>query len=158
MTNLKLLSHRGNISGKNPERENTVTYIDEALWYGFDVEIDVWVKKNKILLGHDMGIEEVSIDYLRDTRLLCHAKNRDALELMLSDSLIHTFWHEEDRYTISSKGIPIVYPDIPALKNSIVIIRGSRVIDIPNDCYGVCADNIQEYKDIFKKQDYKDVL
>ncbi len=38
-----LISHRGNISGKLPERENTVDYIQEALGLGYDVEVDVWM-------------------------------------------------------------------------------------------------------------------
>ena len=36
-----LISHRGNIDGKNPEKENTVAYITEALDKGYHCEIDV---------------------------------------------------------------------------------------------------------------------
>ena len=32
-----LISHRGNLTGKNPERENHPDYIKEALDLGFDV-------------------------------------------------------------------------------------------------------------------------
>ena len=35
------ISHRGNTNGKNPARENTKSYIDEAIAKGFDVEIDI---------------------------------------------------------------------------------------------------------------------
>jgi hypothetical protein len=48
-----LISHRGNISGPNPERENQPEYIAEALNKGFDVEIDVWFTEGKFMLGHD---------------------------------------------------------------------------------------------------------
>ena len=34
-----LISHRGNISGPNPERENHPEYIFEALQAGYDVDI-----------------------------------------------------------------------------------------------------------------------
>ena len=40
-----LISHRGNLKGINPQRENEPLYIVEALEKGFDVEIDVWWKK-----------------------------------------------------------------------------------------------------------------
>ena len=36
-----LISHRGNTNGKNINRENTKSYIDEAIAKGFDVEIDI---------------------------------------------------------------------------------------------------------------------
>ena len=48
-----LISHRGNLTGSNPERENSQTYIQEALNKGFNVEVDVWVVNNQIYLGHD---------------------------------------------------------------------------------------------------------
>ena len=38
-----LISHRGNTNGKLPSAENRPDYIDEAIGFGFDVEIDVWL-------------------------------------------------------------------------------------------------------------------
>ena len=37
-----LISHRGNITGKQPELENDPNYIRAALDENYDVEIDVW--------------------------------------------------------------------------------------------------------------------
>ena len=37
-----LISHRGNVNGKNPDRENSPLYIKAALTLGYDVEVDVW--------------------------------------------------------------------------------------------------------------------
>jgi hypothetical protein len=34
-----LISHRGNLNGKKEERENSISYIMEALSMGFDVEM-----------------------------------------------------------------------------------------------------------------------
>jgi hypothetical protein len=48
-----LISHRGNLNGPNPERENHPDYIWEALRAGFEVEIDVWWVEGKFKLGHD---------------------------------------------------------------------------------------------------------
>ena len=47
------ISHRGNLHGPNSCLENTLDYITEAINCGFDVEIDVWLHKNKWYLGHD---------------------------------------------------------------------------------------------------------
>ena len=39
-----LISHRGNTNGVNHEKENSISYIEDALNLGFDVEVDVWYK------------------------------------------------------------------------------------------------------------------
>jgi hypothetical protein len=38
---MRLISHRGNTIGPNPEMENSPLYIQETLDKGFDVEIDL---------------------------------------------------------------------------------------------------------------------
>jgi hypothetical protein len=60
-----LISHRGNINGKNDVRENSMFYIMEALTMGFDVEIDVWYINNEWFLGHDKPQYQINIDVFR---------------------------------------------------------------------------------------------
>jgi len=50
---MKLISHRGNISGVYTDLENTEGYIQKAIDLGYEVEIDVWYKDFKLYLGHD---------------------------------------------------------------------------------------------------------
>ena len=50
---MKLISHRGNIDGRRPDLENNPDYILKAIDKGYDCEIDVWLLKNTIYLGHD---------------------------------------------------------------------------------------------------------
>ena len=38
-----LVSHRGNIQGKQPDRENSPGYIIEAVKSGYYCEVDIWV-------------------------------------------------------------------------------------------------------------------
>ena len=47
------ISHRGNLTGKNPEMENKPSYISDALNQGYHCEVDVWFVDNKFMLGHD---------------------------------------------------------------------------------------------------------
>ena len=47
------IAHRGNLYGPDPERENTIEVISEALALGYDVEIDIWLVDGKLYLGHD---------------------------------------------------------------------------------------------------------
>ena len=61
---MKIISHRGNISGPNPDKENHPDYISCALFKVFDVEIDVWFINNEFWLGHDAPKYKVHKDYL----------------------------------------------------------------------------------------------
>ena len=47
---MKIISHRGNLNGENPNLENTKQYIDTAMNEGFDVEVDLWNIDNKYYL------------------------------------------------------------------------------------------------------------
>ena len=38
---MKIIAHRGLLVGPDPKAENQLDTIDEALSYGFDVEVDV---------------------------------------------------------------------------------------------------------------------
>ena len=45
------IAHRGNLKGPNQRFENEPSYIIEALKEGFDVEVDVWLLKDKLYLN-----------------------------------------------------------------------------------------------------------
>ena len=47
------ISHRGNLNGINKDFENKPSYIFNALEKKFNVEVDIWYKKNNFYLGHD---------------------------------------------------------------------------------------------------------
>jgi hypothetical protein len=145
------ISHRGNLYGQGGENwENHPDYINEALKEGFDVEIDVWlIGQNKLFLGHDEPKFEISEPFLRNMHLWCHAKNEPALEFMLNHNF-HCFWHETDKYTLTSKGFIWSYPGSPALHNSIILEWGDQLSPIYkntlNNIKGICSDNIKSIK------------
>lgn len=131
-----IISHRGNLDGRNPNLENNPEYIDFALSKGFDVEIDVWYLNGSYYLGHDKPDHKVDIGWLKNENFWCHAKNVDAMEKMMEDG-IHYFWHENDRFTLTSKGIPWCYPN-NYNKNGIVVILDDSLPS--NLISGVCTD------------------
>ena len=106
------IAHRGNRKGKRAERENDPVYLLEALEEGYLCEVDVWYVDNKIFLGHDAPTYERSIDFLKNDKLFCHAKNIEALHRMLEEPDIHCFWHENDLVTLTSKGYVWKYPEV----------------------------------------------
>ena len=99
-----LISHRGNISGKDKTSENNPKYILNALNLGYEAEVDVWEYKEKLYLGHDEPSYLLDKEILvNKSRLWVHAKNLNALEIVRKFNL-HYFWHQEDDITITSKG------------------------------------------------------
>ena len=86
------ISHRGNINGIIKKRENTISYIKEALSAGFNVEVDIWYKKNSFYLGHDYPKIKVNTKFLKNKKIWCHAKNFEAVKYLKKK--ITFFWHE----------------------------------------------------------------
>ena len=141
-----LISHRGNLLGKNEKLENNPDYIIEAEKKGFDVEIDIWFKNGQFYLGHDKPQYKVNKKFLENSKFWCHAKNNSAL-YELSIINCHYFWHETDDYTITSLGYIWIYPNKPILKNGICVLPEKfENKDINNKCKGICSDYILNYK------------
>ena len=139
-----LISHRGNINGKDVQNENNPVYIDKALEDGFDVEIDVWYKDGIWYLGHDEPIYPINLEYLKNKKFWCHAKNIDALNLMLEND-IHCFWHQDDDVTITSCGFMWTSPDTKLTEKSICVLPEINNQSITK-CAGICSDYITNYR------------
>lgn len=141
---MKIISHRGNLNGRNVFTENSVESINLALKHGFDVEIDVWYKNNNWYLGHDQPQYLINEFFLQSTKLWCHAKNLDALNLMLKNNKIHCFWHQNDNFTLTSKNFIWTYPNKKTTSKSILVINnhGKQYRDLykSNKLYGICTD------------------
>jgi len=141
---MKLISHRGNISGKQPKCENAPYYIDDALELGFDVEIDVWWHNKNFYLGHDEPMYKVEKKYLQNYKLWCHAKNINALYEMRKNN-IHCFWHEDDCFTLTSKGYIWTYPEKKVTNISIIVLN-EKNDKIPEKTFGICSDFVELYR------------
>jgi hypothetical protein len=146
---MRLISHRGNINGPNPVRENSPYYIMEAITEGYDVEIDVWLINKELFLGHDEPQYKIDTIWLIDraSKLWVHCKNIDVLIFFKNfKQPINYFWHQEDDVTITSLGFFWTYPGKQLTNNSIAVmpeIKNFYNIDIS---YGICSDNIKKYK------------
>ena len=142
-----LISHRGNINGPLPERENLPQYIDEAITQGYNVEIDIWMIKGEFFLGHDNPQYGIGIEWIdsRAHRLWVHCKNIEAMSFLNRfDYDINYFWHEEDTVTLTSKGYIWAYPGKQPITNSIAVMP-EYFKDNVSQCIGVCSDYISQY-------------
>lgn len=140
-----IISHRGNLTGPNSLKENSTEYIEEAIFEGFDVEVDLWSDDNYFYLGHDKPQHFVSVDWLErfKNKLWLHCKNTNALEKISSLEHFNYFWHENDKYTITSKGIGwTLVGEIPYSKSILVLPEKSDFsIEYIKESYGICTDN-----------------
>jgi len=154
----KLISHRGNITGKT-KHENDPEYIIAALDQGYDVEVDVSFKDNNFWLGHDKKKYRVNIDFLNDSRLWCHLKNTECLNQIvdvLKNESINYFWHTKENFVITSKGFIWHHSKSPLsdlTSKSVIVLpesknifpRKNRRYDRLTRCYGICSDYIKMY-------------
>lgn len=143
-----LIAHRGNINGPNPQTENTTKCIDYAIKLGYDVEIDIWYNSNKLFLGHDYPQYEIPLHYLSDRKnhLWIHCKNLEALEFfnILNDIELNYFWHENDKFTLTSKSYIWALPGTQPVKYSIAVLPELHNESL-SSCIGICSDFISKY-------------
>jgi hypothetical protein len=135
------IAHRGLFDGPNKEKENHPQQILSALSKGYDVEVDVWYKDELWFLGHDGPTYGVDEQFLYTRGLWIHAKNIEAL-YELSFTNLNYFWHQEDDYTLTSKGFIWTYPGKTLTKTSICVMPEWKydVSKFNMNCYGVCSD------------------
>jgi len=98
---MKIISHRGNIRGSVPDKENRPSYIDCAIGNGYDVEIDIRLIGDELWLGHDEPQYKVDHTWLtkRESRLWIHCKNFDAAK---ECSRYQSFCHSDDPFIYTS--------------------------------------------------------
>jgi len=142
-----LISHRGNTIGRNSEKENHPDTILETLKLGYHCEVDVWRVDDHWYLGHDAPQHKVDFDFIfHSSRLWVHAKNNLALFELLKYPEINVFWHETDKYTLTSHGFVWCYPGSKSIKNynTISVLPESVGQDV-SDFHGICSDFIISY-------------
>jgi hypothetical protein len=138
-----LVSHRGNISGPNPENENHPDYITEALSRGFDVEVDVWGDK-ELWLGHDKPQYKCPTSFLINNyqKLWIHCKNLAAIDILSEFKVLNYFWHQNDDFTLTSKNFIWTYPGKYVCNKSVLVIDDAREYAGPI-CFGLCSDYLK---------------
>lgn len=155
---MKVISHRGNIRGSIPEKENRPSYIDCAIGNGFNVEVDLRFIDGEYWLGHDAPDYKVNINWLnkRKEYLWIHCKNLNAA---IKCKNFNSFCHTNDPYIYTSNNKLWVH-DLKCDMNSDVIIPLINIESIDKlnsldlekikDVYAICTDYVYEILDLFK--------
>ncbi len=151
---MRIISHRGNLYGPDKSRENLPTSIDEVLSLGWDSEIDVWNIEGKLFLGHDKPETLISFGWIQNRRnsLWVHCKNKEALNHLVSEASTNCFWHENDKFTLTSHGYIWCYPgNLTYGKSVIVLPELTKASDLrrqisKNQVFGICTDFPKKYE------------
>lgn len=142
---MKVISHRAYLDGESNLFENNPNQIKRLLKMGVDVEIDVWCINEEYFLGHHDPRYRIEEPFLKQEGLWCHAKNKDALERMLSSD-VHCFWHQVDDYTITSRGYIWAYPSKETSGTNTVLLFPERFPNINYSKYDfICTDYVNKF-------------
>lgn len=158
---MKLISHRGNVTGHSNAKENdpeNIVLVHEL--YGFDVEVDLWYipEMRQLFLGHDRPQYEVEYSFLFENRswLWIHCKNPQALHFMHTVDhgiALNYFYHNKDSYTLTSKNWLWMHPDSQILSNGITVLPETgysektikRMLE-SRSVAGICSDYLLKYQ------------
>jgi hypothetical protein len=145
------ISHRGNLYGPNSSfGENSPQSVDCAIAYGYMVEVDLWVDGG-LFLGHDEPYYQISEKWLQERAklLYIHAKSLATLNWLLG-SEYNYFWHENDKFTLTSDNKIWTYPGNEVTGNSIIVCRDENETKeyLEKNLYGVCSDYLL-YLDLY---------
>jgi hypothetical protein len=146
------IAHRGLFLGPDKEKENHPDQVRLALEHGYDCEIDVRVMNNKFYLGHDNPDYEVDEDWLRHSNLWIHIKNAETLIWFYrcKSWKYNYFWHEEDQYTLTSKGFVWTHPKSQLISTSIMVMPEYVDSTLNNavqaKCFAICSDFVEIIK------------
>lgn len=146
---MKIISHRGNLTGPEPAAENSLKYIQRAVEAGFNVEVDLRLIGSEFYFGHDGPQYKVDGDWIdaRKDKLLLHVKEFEVLKQisMYTDGW-HYICHTSDPFTITSLGFAWLHdlslePDagtyIPLITlESLKTYSRAWLLE----CYGICTD------------------
>ena len=71
----------------------------------------------------------------------------EALVFLNEYKELNIFWHENDKYTITSKSIIWVHQSALVLPNSICVLpEENRNLEELKLCYGICSDFIEKFR------------
>ena len=139
---MKIISHRGNVRGPIPEKENRPSYIDCAIGNGYDVEIDLRIFDGELWLGHDVPQYKVEHSWLQPRKeyLWIHCKDLAAAKECWE---YQSFCHMGDPYTYTSTGKIWLHDLSMKIDNNVIIplIDDIDYSPMNGDPYAICTDH-----------------
>lgn len=151
---MKLISHRGNLRGKNKGQENLPNVIVSRIEQGYCVEVDVWHVDDQLFLGHDAPETKVDTQFFKThyNKLYVHCKNDAALFRLANIPVLELFSHANDPFTISTKGTILISPfTVTTQRRGVLMMPEMSNYSIEDIIQfdGIITDNIEFYENCF---------
>lgn len=149
---IHIISHRGNLNGSIPEKENRPSYIDCAIQLGYDVEVDIRLINEEFWLGHDYSQYKIDLNWinLRKNKLWFHCKDQHSvIKLLELGSDYKFFCHKNDDYVLTSNGYIWVHDLNSKITEKCIIplLSKSDILSYKNDKPKyICTDYVNELK------------
>jgi len=153
------IAHRGNLNGPSHYEENSPEVLDRREVDGIWVECDVWYRKGELWLGHDAPQYKITMGWLAASpRRLIHAKDGHTFEYLLAENGkrglgLHIFYHTNEDYALTNKGIVITCPNSPILEGSLCMMpemTNPRYCSTErNKLFFLCSDRKDGYSSHF---------
>ena len=142
------ICHRGNVAGPRKELENNLGVLIQRDIQGLATEVDVWYHEGNLWLGHDRPDYKISLEWLAASRRrLIHAKDGRTFAYLLEEAGkraldLHIFYHTDEDYVLTNKGLVICYPGQPLLPGSLCMMpeRASYTVEDLQNAAVVCSD------------------
>lgn len=146
-----IISYQGIYDGQNFEDANTPDQIGKAFNNGFSVMADVWRFDDKLYLGTENDLIEVTDRYLQGIRFWLNCQNQAAYDYLFAQPrnlypnvFIFSNVDTESSPTTSTGGQTIVPGNVPIDNNSIVylpeIVDRGLLSTVKLRCYGICSN------------------
>lgn len=146
-----IISYQGIYDGQNFEDANTPDQIGKAFNNGFSVMADVWRFDEKLYLGTENKLVEVTDRYLQGIRFWLNCQNQAAYDYLVAQPrklypnvFIFSNVATESTPTTSTGGQTIVPGNVPIDNNSIVYLPEGPDRGLFSTaklrCYGICSN------------------
>lgn len=146
---MKFISHRGNLYGADPEKENDPRYIEKAMLH-CDVEVDLFFLDECFWLGHDFPKHQISLSWIEKYKknIWFHCKNLEAAWKIGQINSTKFFCHSSDPYVLINTGHIWVHDLSLDLSSQCIIplIDLQSLIKFPKEkVFAICSDYPNEY-------------
>ena len=115
-----IISHLGNISGRQPDKENTLPYIQAALKAGWHVCVDVVFRNGAFLLPFDGGHASAPPALLSKQRVWCRAFDAETIDALCNINA-HCFLVSQDFMSLTSSQFLWTLPPHALVDRSIAV-------------------------------------
>lgn len=152
------ISYQGVYDGTNYENANTPNQIGKAFNSGYSCMVDVWRVNNKLYLGSDEPVTEVTENYIQGKRFWLNVRNVAMQEWIVAQPAKlypNYFWFSNDTESnnaVSSGGQTIAPGTTAPEYNTVVFLPEVKdkglLSAVHLRCYGVCSTNLNFIKRI----------